>query len=125
MEMEMSVEMNGSLDRLAAAAEMLEAAVARLSGLEARVIEVQAASMAVSELEEKLVAAEARIAELTARGAGAGFGSGAVQGRKTLQAKGTGVSEGLEGGIDAALGSLSLEQRIAVKSQLMRSGLLG
>ena len=51
----MSVEMNGSLDRLAAAAGMLEEAVARLSRLEARVIEVQAASMALSELEEKLV----------------------------------------------------------------------
>ena len=48
-----------------------------------------------------------------------------IQGRKTLQAKGAGAVEGLEGGIDAALGSLSLEQRIAVKSQLMRSGLLG
>ncbi len=36
------------------------------------------------------------------------------------------VVESLEAGaLDAALVSLSLEQRIAVKAQLMRSGLLG
>ncbi len=110
----MSVGMNETMERLAAAAEMLEAAAARMSG----VIEVQATSLAVGELEEKLMVAEARIAELMARGSGFG-------GRKTLQAKGGSAVDGLEGGIDAALGSLSLEQRIAVKSQLMRSGLLG
>jgi hypothetical protein len=29
------------------------------------------------------------------------------------------------GALDAALGSLSIEQRIAVKAQLMRAGVLG
>jgi hypothetical protein len=112
MEMEMSVEMNETVDRLAAAAGMLEAAVSRLAG-----ISMQAESSALAELEEKLASAEARIAELAGRGIGFG--------RKTLQAKGTARAEGLEGAIDGALTSLSLEQRIAVKSELMRSGLLG
>ena len=116
MEMEMSVEMNETVERLAAAAGMLEAAVTRLSG-----IQVQAAEEATHVLEEKLAAAEARIAELSARAGLTATGYG----RRTLQAKAAGTGEGLEGGIDAALGSLSLEQRIAVKSQLMRSGLLG
>ena len=115
MEMEMSVEMNETVERLAAAAGMLEAAVSRLTG-----IQVQAAETATHELEAKLAAAEARIAELSARtSASVGYG------RKTLLAKAAGPAEGLEVGIDAALGSLSLEQRIAVKSQLMRGGLLG
>jgi hypothetical protein len=114
MEMEMSVEMNETASRLAAAAEMLEAAVSRLAG-----VSMQAESSALAELEEKLEAAEARIAELSARSGSVVFG------RKTLQAKGTSRSEGLEGAIDGALTSLSLEQRIAVKSELMRSGLLG
>ena len=117
MEMEMSVEMNETVERLAAAAGMLEAAVSRLTS-----IQVQAAEAATHELEEKLATAEARIAELSARASSVAAGFG---GRKTLQAKAASAGEGLEGGIDAALGSLSLEQRIAVKSQLMRSGLLG
>ena len=76
------------------------ARAARLAG-----ISMQAESSALAELEEKLEAAEARIAELSAKGVSRG--------------------EGLEGAIDGALKSLSLEQRIAVKSELMRSGLLG
>ncbi len=113
MEMEMSVEMNDTLDRLSAAAGMLEAAVARMSE-----IEVHAVGSAQA-LEEKLAAAEAKIAELMARGTSS---QGVV--RKTLQAK-EASGEGLASGIDGALTSLSLEQRIAVKSQLMRAGLLG
>ena len=58
MEMEMSVEMIGTVERLAVATGMLEAAVSRLSE-----IQVQAAESAVGELEGKLAAAEARIAE--------------------------------------------------------------
>jgi len=69
-----------------------------------------------AELEQKLAEANATIASLKA-------------GRKTLPA---GVASLLAkdgaadlGLIDTALGSLSIEQRIAVKSQLMRSGLIG
>ena len=114
MEMEMSVEMNETVERLAAAAGLLEAAVSRLSE-----VQVHAAETAAGELEGKLAEAEARIAELTARATSAGFG------RKTLLAKGGAAVEGLEGAIDLALVSLSVEQRIAVKSGLMRSGLIG
>lgn len=114
MEMEMSVEMNETVDRLTAAAAMLEAAASRLAAFE-----IEASSSAFAELEEKLAVAESRIAELSARGTGVGFG------RKTLLAKGVSRGEGLEGALDGALTSLSLEQRIAVKSELMRGGLLG
>ena len=54
-------------------------------------------------------------------------------GRKTLPAsmatllakQGVTVDSLEAGALDAALSSLSLEQRIAVKAQLMRSGMLG
>jgi hypothetical protein len=81
------------------------------------------------ELEVKLQAAEQKIAELRAPGNGP-----AVAGRKTLPVSaahllakhGLDTLEQVNGGaLDAALNGLSLEQRIAVKSQLMRAGLLG
>ncbi len=85
--------------------------------------------------EDKLAAAESRIAELLASAAAPRRESA---GRKTLSAGMTamlgksGVSaEGLESGrieagaLDSALGSLSIEQRFAVKAELLRSGLLG
>lgn len=86
--------------------------------------------------EAKLAEAEGRIAELSA--AAAAKAESAPAGRKTISA---GVStmlakqgvavEGLQGGrmeagsIDAALTSLSIEQRFAVKTELLRSGFLG
>ena len=79
-----------------------------------------------AELERKLAAAEAKIAQLMA--------SAAEQptGRKTLPtsmatmlAKQGVVMDSVEAGaIDGALASLSIEQRIAVKSELMRAGVL-
>ncbi len=85
-------------------------------------------------LEQRLKAAEAELAELRAR-AEAGErreSTAGAAGRKTvptamanLLAKQGVTVESLEAGaLDAALVSLSLEQRIAVKAQLMRSGLL-
>jgi len=74
------------------------------------------------ELECKLAEAEARIAELSAVGS---------YGRKTVGvgrmfAKDGGVDEGVGAGVlDAALTGLSVEQRIAVKSALLRSGMVG
>jgi len=74
------------------------------------------------ELERKLAEAEARIAELSAAG---------VHGRKTavagrMFAKDGGVEERVGAGVlDAALTGLSVEQRIAVKSALLRSGMVG
>ena len=84
--------------------------------------------------EAKLAEAEGRIAELSAAAAQAVVPAG----RKTISAgvgqllAKQGVSvDGLESGrmeagsIDAALSSLSIEQRFAVKAELLRSGMLG
>ncbi len=88
-----------------------------------------------AELEEKLAAAEAEIAELKA--AAACVPMAVTHGRKTmpvgmaslLAKQGVSVDSGVTsleaGALDAAMSSLSVEQRIAVKSQLMRAGLLG
>ncbi len=139
MEMEMKDELGLTLDRLAAAASLLEQAVERLAQRQSAFAEDAEASIGrivatvearrEAELEEKLAAAELKIAELQARCV---TGAPAV-GRKTLPAAMTsllakqGVTvDSLEAGsLDSALVSLSLEQRIAVKSQLMRAGLLG
>jgi hypothetical protein len=112
MDMEMNDDLGFNIDRLAAAAGLLEQTVERL--------------------EAKLAAAEQNIAALQARATPA-----PVSGRKTLPTAMTtllakqGVTLGsLEAGsfeagsLDAALNGLSLEQRIAVKSQLLRAGLL-
>jgi hypothetical protein len=88
----------------------------RVTALE-RGVTVQA-STREAELERLLAAAEAELAGLKA-------------GRKT-QPAGVGLlaKDGGEAGVglgalDAALVSLSLEQRIAVKAGLLRSGLIG
>lgn len=82
-----------------------------------------------AELERRLAQAEQRIAELTA---GHETTRGAAV-RKTLPAataqllakQGITSLESIEAGtLDAALAGLSLEQRIAVKSQLFRAGAL-
>ena len=116
MEMEMNDDLGVTIDRLAATASLLEQTVAHL--------------------EEKLAAAEQKIADLEARAtteAGCPTSRRDVGSRKTLPSAMTnllakqGVAiESLEAGaLDAALVSLSLEQRIAVKAQLLRAGLLG
>ena len=84
--------------------------------------------------ETKLAEAESRIAELSA----AATAVMVPAGRKTVSAGMTamlakqGVSvDGLESGrmeagsLDGALASLSIEQRFAVKAELLRAGLLG
>ena len=139
MEMERKDELGLTVDRLAAAASLLEQAVERLAQRQSSFAEDAEASIGrivatvesrrEADLEEKLAAAELKIAELQARG----ISSTPMAGRKTLPTAMTtllakqGVTvDSLEAGsLDAALVSLSLEQRIAVKSQLMRAGLLG
>ena len=106
MEMEVKDELSVQVERLAAAAAMLEEAAARVSA-----VEVSAAAERTHELEEKLREAEATIATLRASGRRAG----ALVGKDAPEAAGS---------VDAALISLPVEQRIAVKAQLMRSGLL-
>lgn len=131
MNQEMKDELSVTVDRLAAAATLLEQAAERLAqDTEARIGRIVATveSQREAELEAKLAAAEARIVELQARATGA-----ETAGRKTLPASMTTLlaKQGVTldsidaGAIDAALTSLSIEQRIAVKSQLLRAGLLG
>jgi hypothetical protein len=141
MEIEMKDELGITVERLAAAAGMLEQAVERLAqrqsdfalDAEASIGRIVATVEArrEAELEEKLAAAEAQIAELKA--AADSVPSAVTNGRKTLPVamvnllakQGVTVDSIEAGAVDAALGSLSIEQRIAVKAQLMRAGLLG
>jgi len=137
--MEMKDELGSAAERLVAAAGLLEQAVERLSqrqnefslDAEASIGRIVATVGREAELEAKLAAAEAQIAELTATA-----GNGLVpvtNGRKTFPVSVTNMLakqrvsvESIEAGaVDAALISLSVEQRIAVKAQLMRAGLLG
>jgi len=137
MEIEMKDEMGRTVERLAAAAGLLEQAVERLAqrqndfalDAEASIGRIVATveGRREAELEEKLAAAEAQIAELKAAA------SVVTHGRKTLPVamvnllakQGVTVDSMEAGAVDAALVSLSVEQRIAVKAQLMRAGLLG
>jgi len=139
--MNLSEELMGTVERLAAAAGLLEQAVERLGqrqsdfalDAEASIGRIVATveGRREAELEEKLAAAEAQIAELKAAAVSAP--STVTNGRKTLPvamvnllAKQGVTVDSIEGGaLDGALGSLSIEQRIAVKAQLMRAGMLG
>ena len=123
------------VERLSATAGALELAMAKMiERQESLVVEAQETvdrivatveSAREAELEKKLAEAEAKIAELSA--------GGFVGGRKTLAAgvgrmfaKDGSMGEGLDAGaLDVALTSLSVEQRIAVKSALLRSGMVG
>jgi hypothetical protein len=83
-------------------------------------------------LEQRLAAVEAELAELRA-GATANIPAVVTNGRKTLPVamanllakQGLQVDSVEPAALDAALASLSVEQRIAVKSQLLRAGLVG
>jgi hypothetical protein len=141
MEMELKDELGATVERLAAAAGLLEQAVERLAqrqndfalDAEASIGRIVATveSRRESELEEKLAAAEAQIAELKV--AGSYVPTTVTNGRKTLPVamvsllakQGVTVDSMEAGALDTALVSLSMEQRFAVKAQLMRAGLLG
>jgi len=132
-----------TLDRLASAAGLLEQTVSRLeeqhlsmSGQVQKIVATveQGSSQSggnerIYELERKLHDAVMQIAELRAQGT-----SSHSSGRKTVTAatvsllakQGISNLDSIEAGsLDAALTALSIEQRIAVKSQLLRAGLLG
>jgi hypothetical protein len=125
--------------RLETLAASMEAAAARIAQMQAEqtvgritaTVEEQS-SLREQELEERLAAAEAQIARLSAHAPVA-----VLTGRKTLSPgtatmlakQGVSVEAGgvvLEAAaLDGALASLSIEQRIAVKAELLRSGLIG
>lgn len=121
--------------RLEAAASLLERAAALLEERESSISgEVRKIVAAVetsreAELEKKLEAAEQQIAELKAQ-----MEAQEKTPRRTVPAstaqflakQGISSLESLEAGtLDAALNGLSLEQRIAVKAQLLRAGVAG
>ena len=137
-----------AVERLAAAAEMLEQAVVRLTAQQSTMTdEVQSRVERIvatvergvaergitehssdAEMELRLARAESQIAELRAQM------EAPLRGRRTLPAstasllskQGISNVDSIEAGpLDAALSSLSIEQRIAVKSQLLRAGLVG
>ena len=133
-----------TLERLAGAATTLEQTVMRLeeqqsviSGQVQKIVAtveqgsemtVSAGSERVTELERKLREAELQIATLQGQAAPT-----AAAGRKTVSSatvsllakQGISNLDSIEAGaLDSALQSLSMEQRIAVKSQLFRAGLL-
>ena len=120
-------------ERLEAATALLERALSwieeRQSALTGEVEKISATveqSRREAELAEKLAAAEREIAELKAAGAQNALNPL----RKTMPAATTEMlaKHGIGDGpvdvrtLDAALASLSLEQRIAVKTQLLRAG---
>ena len=118
MDMEMNDDFGATIDRIAAAASLLEQTVERLGEK-------------IAAAEQKLAATNEKLAELQAHAvtaaprADAGSRKTLPSAMATLLAKqGVAVDSIEAGSIDAALSSLSLEQRIAVKAQLMRAGLL-
>jgi len=141
MEMEMKDELGATVERLAAAAGLLEQAVERLAQRQSEfAVDAEASIGRIvatvegrreAELEEKLATAEAKIAALQA--ATASVPGTVTNGRKTLPTamttllakQGVTVDSIEAGALDAALVSLSMEQRFAVKAQFMRAGLLG
>lgn len=135
---EMNSAMAEGMERLEAAAGMLERVVgllearhATMTGDVARIVatvEQSEDNQRQAELERKLREAEEQIAELKAQAM-----APVAPARKTLPLattqllakQGVHSVEGLEAGaLDAALTGLSLEQRIAVKAQLIRTGAL-
>lgn len=124
--------MQEGLDRMSAATAMMErTAELMMQAGEAQKIVATADNDREMELERKLEAAERQIAELRAQGAQLTERSSAA--RKTLPAattqllakQGITTLDAIEAGaVDAALTGLNLEQRIAVKAQLLRAGLL-
>lgn len=138
MEIEANDMLNASVEKLSAAASLLERMVTHLEQREAAaagevhkiVAEVDhdaVHSERELELERRLAQAERRIEELSAQE------SKSSSIRKTLPATTTqllakqGITslDSIEAGtLDSALTGLSLEQRVAVKSQLLRAGVL-
>ncbi|MDE3104439.1 MAG: hypothetical protein KGK08_04620 [Acidobacteriota bacterium] len=142
MELEKNEGWNAELlgataERLSAAAGLLERAVQELVERQNLLAESTEASLGrlvatvesrrETELEQKLTAMEAELAAVRAS-----VTVPVAHGRKTqaavpgLQAKDAVGAAGVEmGALDAALSSLSMEQRFAVKAQLLRAGLVG
>jgi hypothetical protein len=120
---ELTVELVDVMERLIESVEKLtESQVEIAAAAEERVGRITATveNEREAELLQRLEEAEAKIAELSA--------AAAVAGRKTAGAAAMVAKHGVAlenieaASLDAALASLSVEQRIAVKAELLRSG---
>ena len=127
-------ELQAAADRLMKAASALERTVTRMAEqqvtlaaeAESQVNRIVATveTQREAELERKLAEAEEKIAELVASAQPAGRKTVPTS-MATMLAKQGVVMDSVEAGaIDGALASLSIEQRIAVKSELIRAGVL-
>lgn len=141
MEAMNELELTGTLERLAAAAERLEASAERFAERQAALVAesqdnvgrivATVDSARELEMERRLEQAEARIAELSANASGGGRKTLAAGASSLLAKQGVTLETGgavatMEAtALDGALAGLSIEQRIAVKAELMRVGLLG
>ncbi|MFC6646179.1 hypothetical protein ACFQBQ_11415 [Granulicella cerasi] len=115
MKDEMTVELVDAMERLIDSVERLEGSMTE------RVEKITATvepNEREAELPRRLEEAEAKIAELSAAAVAE------PAGRKTVGAM---VAKGVEAGasLDAALANLSVEQRFAVKAELLRAGIVG
>lgn len=127
--MEASERLQAATERLEKTVAWLEERQAAMAGDVSRIVATvdATADARQRELERKLEEAEQQITELKAQAAAA---TGArrtvpVSTMQLLAKQGIGSVDGLEAGsLDAALTGLSLEQRVAVKAQLIRSGAL-
>ena len=136
MEEMTAVELQAAADRLMEAIAALERTVTRLAEqhvalaaeAESQVSRIVATveTQREAELERKLAEAEAKITELVASASAQPLGRKTLPTSMTLMlAKQGVVMDSMEAGaIDGALASLSIEQRIAVKAELMRAGVL-
>ncbi len=143
------------MERLEMAVAALEAATAQMGEREASIsaaaeerverIVATVEGQREAELAERLRLTEAQLAQAEQRivelSAGAAATQASTGGRKTAsvgvvatlakQGISAGALEGLEAGrfeagaLDSALASLSIEQRFAVKAEMLRAGLLG
>jgi hypothetical protein len=131
--METNHELAATVERLATAAGLLEQAIERL-GQRQQEVETAVGRISAtveSAVEERLAVAEARIVELSAASAKHAPDT-VTNGRKTLPSsmarllakQGVTLDSVEAGALDAALTSLSVEQRIAVKAHLIRAGIL-
>jgi hypothetical protein len=126
MEMEVKDDLGLAVERLYAAACLLENATERVSSVELHA-SLERVSERETQLEQRLAEAEAMILTLKAEAAkpsGRRIAAGATLSTGVALSAKEGVAVEA-GALDAALKSLSLEQRIAVKSEMMRAGLLG
>lgn len=99
--------------REAELAERLSAAESKLHEAEARIEELSAAAASTTSTSGRKTAAVGMVATLAKQGISAGALESLENGRMEA------------GALDAALASLSIEQRFAVKAEMLRAGLLG